>query len=298
VRYLLVGLGNLGQKRLAVLGDRCVATVDPYNSAATFADPDACPPDRYDCAILAVPNETKLPLLRSFLGRGKHVLVEKPLLFACREEAERLDRLAREHNAIWYTSYNHRLEPLIVRLKHYLDHGAIGRLYHGRLFYGNGTARTILGTWREQGRGVLEDLGSHLLDLADYLLGYGGSRFVGWSLRRNELATFDHVVLAAADERLVLEASYLCWKNTFTVDLYGERGSVHLNGLVKWGPSELVVRKRVFPSGRPEETVERQPAGDDPTWERDLERFESLCAAGRSSVQNDIWISSVLDAVA
>jgi scyllo-inositol 2-dehydrogenase (NADP+) len=298
VRYLLVGLGNLGQKRLAVLGDRCVATVDPYNPAATFADPDACPPDRYDCAILAVPNETKLPLLRAFLGRGKHVLVEKPLLFACRDEAERLDQLARDHNAIWYTSYNHRLEPLVVRLKHHLDHGAIGRLYHGRLFYGNGTARNILGTWREQGRGVLEDLGSHLLDLADYLLGYGGRPFVAWSLGRNELATFDHVVLAAEDRRLVLEASYLCWKNTFSVDLYGERGSIHLNGLVKWGPSELVVRKRVLPSGRPEETVERQPAGNDPTWERDLEHFESLCVAGRSSVENDAWISSVLDAVA
>ena len=31
MRYLVVGLGNIGGKRRAVLGDRCIATVDPFN---------------------------------------------------------------------------------------------------------------------------------------------------------------------------------------------------------------------------------------------------------------------------
>ncbi len=34
MRYLLVGYGNIGAKRKALLGDRCVATVDPFNAAA------------------------------------------------------------------------------------------------------------------------------------------------------------------------------------------------------------------------------------------------------------------------
>jgi scyllo-inositol 2-dehydrogenase (NADP+) len=295
VRYLLVGLGNLGRKRQTVLGERCVATVDPVNPQATFAAPEACPADRYDAVILAVPNESKLDLLHTFLSQGKHVLVEKPLLFASREQGEALDRLAHEHGATWYTSYNHRFEPLIGKLRDRLQAGAIGRLYHGRLFYGNGTVSNVRGTWREQGLGVLEDLGSHVLDLAGFLLGYQGAAFETWHGGHNELTTFDHVILGSADGRLTLEASYLSWKNTFSVDLYGERGSAHVRGLVKWGPSELILRRRVFPSGVPEESVERQEAAADPTWAGDLAHFEALCAAGETSCANDVWISSVLD---
>lgn len=298
MRYLLVGLGNLGRKRQVVLQDRCVGSVDPVNPAATFASAEACPPDLFDSVIISVPNDAKLDLLRRFLSQGKNVLVEKPLLFDRAEDAERLNRLARDHNAIWYTSYNHRFEPMLVKLKQLLDEGVIGRLYYGRLFYGNGTAGNVLGTWREQGQGVLEDLGSHLLDLAGHVLGCRDAQFLPLSLQRHELATFDHIVLGAADGRLILEASYLCWKNTFTIDLYGERGSVHMHGLAKWGPSELIVRRRVFPSGVPHETIERIPGGVDPTWESDLEHFEELCEAGRTSADNDAWISSVLGAVA
>jgi scyllo-inositol 2-dehydrogenase (NADP+) len=298
VRYLLVGLGNLGRKRQAVLQERCVGSVDPINPEATFASPEACPSDLFDSVVLSVPNDAKVDLLRRFLSQGKHVLVEKPLLFDDAEQADELNRIGREHNAVWYTSYNHRFEPMLMMLKRRIDEGALGRLYHGRLFYGNGTARNVLGTWRERGQGVLEDLGSHLLDLAGHVLGYRNDQFVPWSLQRNELATFDHIVLGSSDGRLVLDASYLCWKNTFTIDLFGECGSIHLNGLAKWGPSELIVRRRVFPSGVPDETFERMSGGVDPTWEADLEEFESVCEAGRTSAENDAWISAVLHAVA
>ncbi len=295
MRYLLVGLGNLGRKRQTVLGARCVATVDPINAAATYGTPEGCPTDAYDAVVLAVPDSEKLPLLRYFLQQGKHVLVEKPLLFSSREDAEQLYQVARERDAVWYTSYNHRFEPLIVKLADWLREGGPGRLYHARFFYGNGTAGNIRGTWREHGRGVLEDLGSHLLDLADFLLGYGGTPFASWSLQRNELATFDHVVLGSEDRRVQLEASYVCWKNTFSIDLYGEQGSAHLNGLLKWGPSELILRRRVFPSGVPDETVERRQPEPDPTWRADLEAFEARCRSRQLSYDTDLWITSLLD---
>ncbi|MBV9354657.1 MAG: Gfo/Idh/MocA family oxidoreductase [Chloroflexi bacterium] len=272
-----------------------MASVDPVNQEATYAAPDECPTEAYDAVVLAVPDREKLPLLRYFLGRGKHVLVEKPLLFGSRPEAEALSELARAHQAVWHTSYNHRFEPLIVALAQWLRQGGPGQLYHARFFYGNGTAGNIRGTWREHGRGVLEDLVSHLLDLAEFLLGYGGTPFESLSMQRNELATFDHAVLGSQDRRLQLEASYVCWKNTFAIDIYGELGSAHLNGLLKWGPSELTLRRRVFPSGVPDETVERRRAAGDPTWQADLDAFEARCRAGQLSYDNDLWIASVLD---
>jgi predicted dehydrogenase len=297
VRYLLVGLGNIGQKRQALLGPRCVATVDPYNPAADFPSPELAPQDGYEAVVLAVPNQDKLALLEYYLSRGKHVLLEKPLLLPDRDTAERLERTARAHGAIWYTSYNHRFEPLVARLKALLATERIGPLYHGRLLYGNGTVGNIVGTWREQGLGVLEDLGSHLLDLAGYLLGYQGRDFVAWTLEHHESASLDHAILGSADGRLMLEMSYLAWKNTFAIELFGQRGSLHLLGLPKWGPSELILRERVFPSGVPRETRETAE-GPDVTWQGDFEHFETLPTHGRTSMENDWWISRTLQAVA
>ena len=298
MNYLLVGLGNIGHKRRQLLGERCVAAVDPFNSAADYRSPDDCPRDDYEAVILAVPNQAKLDLLEAFLRRGKHVLIEKPLLFPQRRQAEHLDRLAHERGVIWYTSYNHRFEPLISRLKEELVRGRLGRLYHGRLFYGNGTVGNIVGTWRDQGLGVLEDLGSHLLDLAGYLLGCQGREFRAPRLHSHESASFDHCVLTSGEPDLVLEASFLSWKNTFAIDLYGSRGSLHVHGLPKWGPSELVIRERVLPSGVPREERVELPGGDDVTWQRDLEHFERLVTGCQTSMENDWWISRTLHSVA
>jgi predicted dehydrogenase len=299
VRYLLVGLGNIGRKRQRLLGERCVATVDPLNPAAQFASAQECPTEAYDAAVLATPNQSKLDLLEFFVGRGKHVLVEKPLLFTDSALAQQLNRMAESRRVVWYTSYNHRFETLMASARCHLRSGRVGDLYHARLLYGNGTVGNIAGTWRDQGLGVVEDLGSHLLDLAADLFGCGGQAFQTWSLERHEAASFDHCILASADRRIVLEASYLSWKNTFRMDVFGSRGSLHVEGLQKWGPCELVLRERVFPSGVPSEVREEAPGGMDPTWQRDLEFFESLCAMPEcgTSVDNDLWISrTVMDA--
>ncbi len=293
MRYLLVGLGNLGLKRKVLLTDRCVSTVDPFNPRADYRTPADCPADSYDAAILAVPNDVKLELVEYFLRRGKSVLVDKPLLFADRQRAEGLDQVARDHRAIWYTSYNHRFEPLVVALRHHLKTGMLGRFYYGRLLYANGTVGDVVGTWRDEGLGVLEDLIPHLLDLADYLFDCRGNRFVSWTLECHEAKSFDHCILASDDPRLVLEASFLSWRNTFAIELFGDRASLHLSGLPKWGPSELAIRERVFPSGVPRERRETAEPPDR-TWARDLAHFETLVGQGSTSIEQDWWISQTI----
>ena len=115
MRYLVVGHGNIGQRRARLLGERCVATVDPHVPGATHRAIDDVPTQSYDAAILATPNGAKLPYLRHLLALGKSVLVEKPLLFASWDEAEALQRRT-VPGTTWYTSYNHRYEPLVERL--------------------------------------------------------------------------------------------------------------------------------------------------------------------------------------
>jgi scyllo-inositol 2-dehydrogenase (NADP+) len=289
VRYLVVGYGNIGRRRAALLGDRCVAVVDPVAPDAPHRDAAEVDPRAYDAVVLATPNDVKLAYLRRFLAAGKHVLVEKPVLFPSRGEAEALRQAARD-GAVWYTSYNHRFEPLVQALRRRLEDGAVGELDRAHLRYGNGTVRHWRGTWREAGGGVLEDLGCHLLDLCGFLLGHRETRYRLLDLRPVESATYDYALFASADRRVLLEAGTVFWKNSFTIDVYGSAGSLHLDGLNKWGGATLVERRRVLPSGAPVESREAT-SGPDATWEVDLAVFEARARAGRDSLENDCRIA-------
>ncbi len=68
------------------------------------------------------------------LSRGKHVLVEKPLLAASERVAGPASTSSRVANgAACYTAYNHRFEPHILRLKELLDRGQLGTVYLAQL---------------------------------------------------------------------------------------------------------------------------------------------------------------------
>jgi len=296
MRYLVVGLGNIGQRRKALIGERCVATADPFNTAADFPTVQDCPPESYDAAILAIPDENKIALISYLLEQGKHVLVEKPLPLPDEATMQRLQALAAARGLALYTAYNHRFEPLLVELKRQLDAGVIGEVYHGRLFYGNGTVKHVAGTWRDHGLGVIQDLSCHLLDLLGHAAGARGTSMTLWTAQRVEANSPDRAVIASTDGRFVLETMYHSWRNSFAYELFGHDGSIHCFGLRKWGGSELIVRKRVLPSGRPEETRQTDE-GPDVTWEREVEHFERLCAAGTTDVTNDWWIAQTLNRV-
>jgi scyllo-inositol 2-dehydrogenase (NADP+) len=292
MRYLVVGYGNIGAKRKAVLGERCVATVDPFNTAADYRTVAEVDPSGYEAAIAAVPNDVKVELLQYFLDRAKHVLVEKPLIID-RATGEDLRRRAQATGAIWYTSYNFRFEPGVVALKEHVDAGALGQIYRVRMFYGNGTAANLVGTWRDSRFGVLEDMASHLIDLAGWIFGKFGCPFQVWDRRGYELKGIDHCILATTDRQVVIECSFVSWKNRWRIEVTGERGALEMDGLTKWGTSEVVLWRRRFPSGPPEDDRQRVE-GPDPTWTADLLHFEERVRAGRDSCDNDLWLSRVI----
>jgi predicted dehydrogenase len=165
------------------------------------------------------------------------------------------------------------------------------------MFYGNGTARLVRESeWRDQGAGVLPDLGSHLLDTAQFWFGAVAEDFRIVSSRCFENRAPDHVVLASRGSKpqLELEMTLLNWRNHFTCDLFAENGSVHLQSLCKWGPASFTLRRRVLPSGRPpEDTVTLTQ--DDPTWELEYAHFKSLCSGGHvTDLSNDIRLNRML----
>lgn len=297
MRVLQVGLGNQGRKRCAVVGKDVVGKVDPINPEAEYKSLHEAPVDSFDAAILSTPDALKLNLAEYLISKGKHVLVEKPLLVHDDSRITELAGLASSTGAVCYTAYNHRFEPNIKALKAVLDGGELGPVYVARFFYGNGTARNVKSSWRDEGFGVLSDLGSHLIDLSAFLFGGVRPKFIALSLKRFENHAFDYVLLGSSGfPSIKIEATYLSWRNTFTVDVLCELGSAHLRGLCKWGLSAFIIRRRVFPSGTPDEVV-KTVDGPDPTWAEEYQHFKQLCRNGPSSFENDLWISSILNGI-
>ena len=297
MRIIVVGLGVQGYKRRKFAGADFVAAVDPVNPEAQYQRIEDVPLATYDAALACIPDEPKIDVLAYLLGNAKHVLVEKPLWSADDAEIRKLEKIARAKQVVCYTAYNHRFEPHYVRMRNLLQSGKLGAIYRCRMFYGNGTARLVRDSaWRDQGAGVLPDLGSHLLDTTRFWFGDLGHDFRVMSANCYENRSPDHVVIMSQRSRpsLEFEMTLLSWRNHFTCDIFGEKGSAHIRSLCKWGPTTFTHRTRVLPSGRPAEEVETLEQ-EDPTWALEYAHFKALCERGASTdLSNDLWLNRLL----
>lgn len=297
MKAIVIGLGVQGHKRRKFAGSDYVASVDPVNKEAEYRTVEEVPLSSYDTALACIPDEPKIEVLNYLLKNGKHVLVEKPLWAIDDRQIGTLEQLARAKGVVCYTAYNHRFEPHYVRMRDLIASGQLGRIYRCRMFYGNGTARLVRDSaWRDQGAGVLPDLGSHLLDTAKFWFGDLGEDFQIVSADCFENRAPDHVVLASKTTRpkLEFEMTLLSWRNHFTCDLFAEKGTAHIRSLCKWGPSTFTHRTRILPSGRPSEES-MILTQDDPTWALEYDHFKSLCQRGATTdLTNDLWLNHLL----
>ena len=299
MRVIVAGLGVQGQKRKAVAGKDVIATVDPFHADANYKHIEDVPLDSYDAALLCIPDEPKIQIIDYLLSHRKHLLVEKPLFAAKVTDLIRLKELAENNRTVCYTAYNHRFEPHFVRMRNAISSGRLGRIFSIRMFYGNGTARLVRDSaWRDQGAGVLPDLGSHLLDTALFWFGKPVEGLRIHSANSFENRAFDHVAFGNVEIKddiplFQFEVTLLSWRNHFYADVFAENGSAHINSLCKWGPSTFSLRDRKLPSGRPDEESITLVQSD-PTWSVEYEHFKKLCESSVSNIDNDIWINTTL----
>jgi scyllo-inositol 2-dehydrogenase (NADP+) len=298
---IVVGMGVQGEKRWHFAGGDAVAKVDPFKAGVDFQQVVDVPLDVYDAALLCVPDEPKIELIRYLLENGKHVLVEKPLMAEDDGDLETVAQLAASQNLVCYTAYNHRFEPHFVGMRDAVASGTLGDIYRVRMFYGNGTARDVRNSvWRDQGAGVLPDLGSHLLDTLLFI--FGGipdeNNWEIWAHQRFENQAPDHVIVAAkppsAAILIELEMSLVSWRNHFVGEISGSKGSLMVESLCKWGPSSFTHHERILPSGRPP-TCTKTVVKDDPTWAAEYAHFKYLIQKKKQgNTENDIVINRVL----
>lgn len=297
MRVLVAGLGVQGKKRSGLLGEKFIASVDPNSSNATYLDITLAPINSYDAVFLCVPDDQKLDLIEYCIRNQKHVLVEKPLTGATSSELIELESKARKSGVLIYTAYNHRFEPHFVGMKEILDSKKLGKIFSVRIFYGNGTSQLVKSSeWRDTGMGVISDLAPHLLDTLVFW--FGPSKLENILLRSHNFETIapDHAVVLANLGKVAveLEMSLCMWRNSFFCDVIGEEGSAHIFSLCKWGPSSLIFRKRVLPSGKPKDEIYELEMAD-PTWELEHNHFfNEISVRSDTNLKTDIWISETL----
>jgi predicted dehydrogenase len=297
MRVVIVGLGVQGRKRYESAKADVVATVDPVVDGASYRNLEAVPTSNYDAVLLCTPDAAKPALIRYALRSSKHVLVEKPLFNAPDFDLVSVEAEALRQSVFVYTAYNHRFEPNIAKVGELLRDGVIGEPYRCSLFYGNGTARLVReSAWRDCGTGVLHDLGSHNIDIVCEWFGRSVDDYEAALIAKYENRSPDHCTFQATGvlPHIQVELSLLSWRNTFRAEIVGSRGSIHIDGLAKWGESILTLRERVLPSGRPTETLWKVPQGD-PTWQLEYAHFLNLCRTGaKTDLERDRQIDRAL----
>jgi predicted dehydrogenase len=129
-----------------------------------------------DVINVCTPNNLHADALLAAIKNGKHVYCEKPLAF---NEAEaRTIVLAAESSGVKHQiTSEYRFIPAIMKAKELIDQGFVGRVFQFRGVYLHSgyIDPKRPREWRMQkeviGGGVLVDLGPHLLDLMQYLVG-------------------------------------------------------------------------------------------------------------------------------
>ncbi len=194
---------------------------------------------------------------------GKHVLCEKPLARNA-SEALRMLEAVRAAGVVHMCGFNYRFLPAIRLAKQVIEEGRLGKLLQFRARYLQSSLAdpAFPFRWRLDrdlaGFGVLGDLGSHIVDLARFLVGEPVN-VTGWMTtffdRRpleGDPTRFERVTTDDAFQALVefaggatgvLEASKVCLgsQNRLEVEVNGSEGSLRYS-LEKMNELQIYLR--------------------------------------------------------
>jgi predicted dehydrogenase len=253
IRVAIVGAGKFGTKRaMAIAANsgseiRVIADQVP-ETARSLAETLGCSSstnweetvtrEDVDAVVVATSTQSLNMVSHKALAAGKHVLCEKPLGRNA-EEVRPTVEMATRKNLCLKVGYNHRYHPAIAKAHALLSEGTIGKIEFLRCLYGHGGRKGYEHEWRADprlsGGGQLLDQGVHVLDLFRWFLGdfhevKAYAPTLHWPIAPAEDNIF--ALLRTGDGRVaLLHASWTNWKNVFTFDVFGEKGSLSVHGL-------------------------------------------------------------------
>ena len=155
--------------------DNAQIMADTWNIPNVYTDyADMIENAGIEAIVISTPNDTHYPITMKALENGIHVLCEKPIAHAYQQAKEMAD-LAEEKGVKHLVPFTYSFMPTARYLKELIDNGYLGDPYHLNLRYYTGYARGSEYLWRLDtkiaGSGIIGDLGSHFLYIAEWLYG-------------------------------------------------------------------------------------------------------------------------------
>jgi scyllo-inositol 2-dehydrogenase (NADP+) len=188
--------------------------------------------DRSDVVVIATPNATHFELAAAALDAGKHVVVDKPFMLNA-GQADEIIRLGQQRGRIVTLFHNRRWDSDFLTVRKLLP-----RLGEIMLFEANWDRfrPAIKPGWREvaqPGGGVLNDLGSHMIDQALMLFGMPESMSADVLAQRPGAAVDDYfdLNLHYGARRVRLRSSTLTAQRRPRFAVHGAGGSFVKHGL-------------------------------------------------------------------
>lgn len=131
--------------------------------------------DDIDAVDIVTPPQFHVEIALAAMAAGKHVFCEKPVSNDL-DEALSLVDAARNAAVVAQVGFNYRHTPAIAYGKQLLDSGRLGRVLEFRGSYLNESAYTgAPDRWRASrargSSGAVGDIGSHIIDIAQFLVG-------------------------------------------------------------------------------------------------------------------------------
>jgi predicted dehydrogenase len=143
--------------------------------AATTDELSLIARDDVDIVHICTPNDRHVTALLAAMAAGKHIYCDKPLT-ATLEQAEQIAAALSAYKATSQMTLQNRFWPATLRARRLIEEGRLGAITHfrGAFLHSGNVDRNRPLNWKgdaDRGGGVLNDLGSHVLDLLQHLLG-------------------------------------------------------------------------------------------------------------------------------
>lgn len=188
-----------------------------------LADPVA------ELVIVNTPNYTHYEYTKKALEAGKHVIVEKPFTVTS-AEAEELIALANKVGKKLSVYQSRRFDSDYRTVKRVVDSGVLGKIVEAEIHYDRFTPALSPKVHKETpgpGRGLLYDLGSHLIDQVLQMWGEPEAIFGDLFIIRDNSQVDDYmeVLFFYPGMRVRLKSSYLVREPLPTYSIFGHKGT-------------------------------------------------------------------------
>jgi predicted dehydrogenase len=191
VKLGFIGLGRMGITHLSILNSNPLVEVtsasDPskvmkiffnkYFSSINLYDDykELIEKENPDAIIISTPPNLHYEIIKYALEKGIHIFCEKPFTLSSIQSSELAD-FAEKKDVVNQVGYVNRFNDMFIKSKELIDNNVIGKVirFKSEMFSFTISKEDEGEGWRgneESGGGCLNEMGSHAIDLVNYLIG-------------------------------------------------------------------------------------------------------------------------------